>query len=225
MLGTVINTFGILIGSLLGRLLGKKLPKSMGNAVINSFGIFTIYLGVTGAMEIENTIVVILSLVFGTIIGEFIDIQGRVENFAYKIKGKMRGGQDNLATGFITGSLLFCAGAMGVVGALQGGLSGDHSMLYTKSVIDGISAFFLSASLGLGVLFSAGAVFLYQGLIVMLAWGIGPFLSQAMITEMGAIGSLLLIGLGLNILEATNIRLMNYIPAIFLPILLLLIIG
>ena len=218
MLGTIINSVSVFIGSILGMFFGKNLPEKIGDGVLHTFGLFIIYLGVQGAMESQNTMIVILSLVFGAILGGILNIEGHVEALAFKLKEKLGREDDTIAAGFITGSLLFCAGAMGVVGALQGGLSNDHTMLFTKSILDLISSFFLASSLGIGVLFSGIAVLLYQGGFVLLAWLIGPFLTAEMIIEIGTIGSLLLIGLGLNILKATDLPLMNFIPAIFLPI-------
>lgn len=220
MLGTIVNTIAILIGSIFGIFFGKRLPQKIGDGVLHSFGLFIIYLGVQGAMESQNTMIMILSLVFGAILGESLNIESHLEKLAFQLKEKIGKEDDTLATGFITGSLLFCAGAMGVVGALQGGLSADHTMLFTKAVLDFVASFFLAASLGIGVLFSGGTVLFYQGGFVLLAWFIGPFLTPDMIVEIGAIGSLLLIGLGLNMLEATEIRVLNFIPAIFFPIFL-----
>lgn len=225
MLGTLINTGAIIVGAVLGLLMGKKLPQRLGDAVIQGFSLLVIFLGVSGAMAMQNAIVVILSIAIGTLIGESIDIQKHMEHFAERIQQRFGSEENNVATGMITATLLFCTGAMAILGALQGGLQGDHTMLMTKAVIDLISAIFLAASLGIGVLLSAAAVLVYQGSIVLLAMLVGPFLSTAVVTEMGAVGSLLLIGLGLNILGASKLRLMNYIPAIFLPILLLPLLG
>lgn len=225
MLGTLINTGAIIVGAVLGLLMGKKLPQRLGDAVIQGFSLLVIFLGVSGAMAMQNAIVVILSIAIGTLIGEAIDIQKHMEHFAERIQQRFGSEENNVATGMITATLLFCTGAMAILGALQGGLQGDHTMLMTKAVIDLISAIFLAASLGIGVLLSAAAVLVYQGSIVLLAMLVGPFLSTAVVTEMGAVGSLLLIGLGLNILGASKLRLMNYIPAIFLPILLLPLLG
>lgn len=220
MVGTLANTLGALVGSMLGLLLGKRLPERVGDAVIQAFGLLTIFLGITGAMEMQNVLVVILSLAIGTMIGEALDLQKRMEQFSTWMQEHFGGKESNFSKAFVTATLLSCAGAMGIVGALQGGLIGNHTMLYTKAIIDAISFFFLAASLGLGVVVASGSILVYQGSIVLLAMAMGPFLSDAMVTEMGAVGSLLLVGLGLNILGASKLRLMNYIPAIFLPILL-----
>ena len=158
----------------------------------------------------------------GTIIGEALSLQQRLEQLGGFIQSKCRpsAGGVSVAEGFVSASLLFCIGAMAIVGSLQSGLSLDHSTLTAKSLIDGISAIVLASSLGIGVMFSGVLCFLYEGIITVCARFIGPYLTTSVINEMTCVGSLLIIAVGINMLFKNKIRVMNSIPAVFLPILL-----
>ena len=181
-------------------------------------------IGISGALKGENTLIAILSIAIGAIIGEIIDLDRRLNNLGQLLEARFSkgDGEQTVARAFVTSSLLFCVGAMAIVGSLQSGLTGDHEMIYTKSMLDGISSIIFASSLGYGVVFSAVAVFVYQGAIVLLAQCIAPFLSDAVIAEMTCTGSLLIIALGLNMLGLTRIKVANYLPALLLPILLCL---
>lgn len=221
MFGTLINTGVVLIGALIGLLIGKGIPERITGAVIKAFGLVTLYIGISGALEGQNPYVLILSVALGTIVGEGLDIQRGIERLAEKLEAKVsKRGDSPVAKGFITATLLFCMGAMAIVGSIEGGLRGDHTLILTKSTLDFIASILLASSLGIGVAFAAGAVLVYQGSFVLLAGLIAPFLSDIVITEISAVGSILLIGLAFNMLEITKLRIMNYIPAILLPIVL-----
>ena len=181
-------------------------------------------IGISGALKGENTLIAILSIAIGAIIGEIIDLDRRLNNLGQLLEARFSkgDGEQTVARAFVTSSLLFCVGAMAIVGSLQSGLTGDHEMIYTKSMLDGISSIIFASSLGYGVVFSAVAVFVYQGAIVLLAQWIAPFLSDAVIAEMTCTGSLLIIALSLNMLGLTRIKVANYLPALLLPILLCL---
>ena len=169
----------------------------------------------------EETLVVILSMVLGAVIGYLCNLDAGVNHLGEKIEALTKNRFGNVAQGFVSASLLFCVGSMTVVGALNSGLTGDHTMLYTKSVLDLISSFVLASSLGIGVVLSAAFVLVFQGSITLLAGVIAPFLSTNVITCMSVIGSILIVGLALNILGLTKLKIMNYLPAILLPIALL----
>ena len=223
MLGTIVNAIAVIIGSLIGLLFKKGLPKRLSDAVMTGVGLCVVYLGVSGCIKGQNALITVISIAVGAIVGTLIDLDGKLNalgNLVEKKFGKSDGEPVPIAQGFVTSSLLFCVGAMAIVGALQSGLAGDHQTLYTKSLLDFISAIVFASSLGIGVMFSAAAVFVYQGLIAVLAGFLSPFLGDAAIAEMTCAGSLLLIGLGLNILGVTKIKIMNYVPAIFIPIIL-----
>lgn len=170
------------------------------------------------ALPGEKTMVIILSMVLGSIIGTLLDLDARLTRLGEWLEKKTGNRFGNVAQGFVTASLLFCVGSMAIVGSLNSGLTNDHSMLYTKSMLDFISATIFGYSLGFGVMLSAGAVLLYQGSIALLAQWISPLLTADVITTMTITGSLLIVALGLNLLGITKIKIMNYLPAVFLPI-------
>ena len=224
MLGTIVNTAAILLGTLLGLLLKKGLPERFQDVIMKGLALCVLLIGISGALKGENTLIAILSIAIGAIIGEIIDLDRRLNNLEQLLEARFSkgDGEQTVARAFVMSSLLFCVGAMAIVGSLQSGLTGDHEMIYTKSMLDGISSIIFASSLGYGVVFSAVAVFVYQGAIVLLAQWIAPFLSDAVIVEMTCTGSLLIIALGLNMLGLTRIKVANYLPALLLPILLCL---
>lgn len=171
-----------------------------------------------GSLEGERTLVIIVSMVVGVVIGELLNLDKRINSLGDKIQSLLRGRGGNVAQGFVSASLLFCVGSMAIVGSLNSGITGDHSIQITKGVIDMVAAIIFASSLGVGVLFSAVLVFVYQGVISLLASYIQPFLTADVIMCMTAVGSLVIIGLGLNLLGVTKMKIMNFVPAIFLPI-------
>lgn len=227
MLGTWVNVAAVLVGGSIGLLIKKGLSQRLGDTLMKGIGMCLIYIGISGALSGQDTLRLILSVVFGALIGEGLDLDKRVRALGSWVAGlfqKKEGrGGDSIAEGFITASLGFCVGAMTVVGSLQSGLTGNHEMLFTKSLLDFIGAIIYAASLGVGVLLSAAFVLVFQGGITLLAGFVSPFLGDVVIAEMTCVGSVLIVGLGLNLLGATKLKLMNYVPAIFLPVLLCLI--
>lgn len=234
MLGTVVNAAAVIFGSLIGLLLGRSLPQRLGDTIMKGLGLCVLYIGISGALKGSNTIVLIISVVLGAIIGEAADLDGCLKRlggfielkFTSRTAGKgvsadtgsiadQPDGRKSIAQGFVSASLLFCVGAMAIVGSLQSGLTGDHTTIYLKSALDFTAAIIFASQLGAGVILSSGFVFVYQGLIVLLAHWIAPFLSDAVIAEMTCAGSVLIIGLALNMLGLTKLRVMNYVPAIF----------
>ena len=225
--GTLVNTATVIVGSLLGMLLGNILPERLRDTVMKGLGLCTVFIGITGMFGSENPLITIISITVGAIIGELCDLDGRLTRFANWLENRFRrnanGGKATVAEGFITASLVFCVGAMTIVGSLNSGLTGDHQMLFTKATLDFVSSIIFASSLGFGVLLAAVAVFTIQGSIACLASLVAPLLQNGnTITEMVVVGSVLIVGLGLNILGITKLKVMNYVPAIFLPILLCL---
>ena len=220
MLGVVVNTLTVIIGSTIGLLAKKAIPKEWTDFIIKGIALCVIYIGVSGSLEGENTLIMILSMAIGAVIGSACDLDKGLNSLANKLEERFKkpGEKATIAEGFISASLLFCVGAMTIVGSLEAGLLGDNQMLYTKATLDGISSIIFAASLGVGVLFSAAFVLVFQGAIVLLAQFIEPFLEAAVIAEMTAVGSLLIIAMALNMLEVTKLKVMNYTPAIFMPI-------
>ena len=183
----------------------------------------TVYIGISGALKGENTIVLIISMVLGAICGTLLDLDGCLTRLGEFVERKFskNGSKGSIAQGFITASLLFCVGAMTIVGSLTAGLTGDNEMLFTKSVLDLISASMLSVSLGIGVMFSAAFVLVFQGAIALMAGFLEPILTTAAINEIICAGSLMILALGMNMLGVTKIKVANYLPALlFAPLVL-----
>ncbi len=239
--GTIVNALAILAGSLAGMLLtwlaghfstllpagSTKLGERLQTIIMEGVALCVLFLGISGSLKGQNSLITILSMVIGAIAGELLDLDRRMRRLGDWVQKKterlaLGSGGASVSEGFVTASLLFCVGAMAIVGALQDGLTGDHSTLFAKSLLDGISSIVFGASLGIGVTFSAAAVLLYQGLIALLASVLAPFLGDAVIAEMTCVGSLLIVALAFNMLNLTKIKVMNLVPAIFLPILLCL---
>ena len=223
MLSVIINTSAVLLGGTLGLFIGRHFPRRIADTVMNGLALCVMYIGISGALSGQQTLIAIISMALGGALGELADLDGKLNALGQRLQQKFgTGGGSSLAEGFVSASMLFCVGAMAIVGSLQSGLTGDHSTIIAKSVIDGISAILLASSLGAGVLFSAAAIGLYQGTLVLMASTLQPLLTDATIAEMTCVGSLLIVGLSLNMLGITKIKVANYIPAIFLPMLLML---
>lgn len=221
MLGTIVNAAAVIIGGTIGLLLKKGIPERMRSTIMKGLGLCTMYLGITGCIEGGETMVIILSIAVGAFIGEGIDLDAKLSSFCNWIETKFKkdGETISIAEGMISATLLFCVGAMSIVGSLESGLTGNHDMIYTKSLMDAIASIIFASSFGIGVLFSSILLFLYQGSIVMLSSFAAPYLSDNVVTQMSCVGGLLLIGLSINMLEIGKVKVMNYVPAIFLPIL------
>lgn len=222
--GVLVNTLTVIIGSTVGLILKKQIPEKLTNAVMTAIGLCTIAIGVTGVIKGENQLVMIISLVFGTIVGTLIDIDGKLSRLGDKFQKKRENGEkihsDNatFSQGFVTASLLFCVGAMTIVGSMNAGISGDNQMLYTKSVLDLISSSMLAASLGFGVFCASGFVLVFQGALVALAMALGSFLNDFAVNELICAGSVMITALGLNLIGVTKIKVANLLPGlIFVP--------
>lgn len=236
--GTIINALAILAGSAVGlgihalagrfsAVLGAKgirLGERLQTIMMQGISLCVLYIGVTGSLKGQNTLVAILSMVIGAILGELLDLDSRMGKLGQWVQDKLshilKSGGGSVAEGFVTAALLFCVGAMAIVGALENGLTGNFDTLKAKAVLDGVSAIVFASSLGIGVALSAGAVLIYQGVIALAAGALSPLLGEAVIAEMTCVGSLLIVALSFNMLGITKIKVMNLVPAIFLPILL-----
>lgn len=222
-MGTLVNTANIIVGSLLGLVIHKGLAPRFNDMIMKGIALCILVIGIEGSLNSQNMIIVIISIVIGGIIGEALQLDKLLIHLANHLQGIVakNNPESTFAQGFMSATMLFCIGAMAIVGSLQSGLANDNQMLYTKSILDGITALILASSHGIGVAFSALAVLVYQGTLTLSASFLAPFLSQVTITEMSTVGSVLLIGLGFNLLEMTQLKVTNYIPAIFLPIILI----
>ncbi len=218
--GALVNTGTVILGSLIGLLLRKGISKKIADSVMLAMSLCVAWIGITGAIKGTNTIVIILSTLLGALLGEAIDIDRHVNNLGKKIEEKVGEGHGSVSQGFVSATLLFCVGSMTILGALESGLTGNHTTQLAKALLDFVSSMIYASSFGIGVIFAAGSVLVIQGSITLLAGWIEPLLSAAVITEMTAVGSIFIVGLALNMMGVTKFKLMNYIPAIFLPILL-----
>ncbi len=222
MIGVLVNTLTVLTGSTLGLLLKNRVPEKITKAAMIAIGLCTLYIGVAGALEGSKTIVLIISMVFGTAVGTLLNIEGRLNRFGDRIGSKLKQdtGKTSVAEGFVTGSLLFCIGAMTIVGSLNSGLTGDNELIFTKSVMDLISSFILAGTLGIGVLFAAAFVLVFQGALVLGAGLLqGVLTDMAMVAEITCAGSVMIIGLGLNLIGVTKLKIADMLPALlFVPL-------
>jgi uncharacterized protein len=219
MLGTFVNTMAIIGGSLVGLIFSRFIPTRITNTLIHAVALAVILIGLKMAWKTEAFIIVICSLSFGTIIGELSRIEDRVNNLGNWIEERFGKIGSSISKGFVATSLLYCVGSMAIVGALESGLTGNHDTLFAKSVLDGLGSIIFAASMGIGVLFSAASVFVYQGLITVSASFIKQFLTPEVITQMSAVGGLLIVAMGFNMLEMVKIKVGNCLPAIFIPLL------
>ena len=221
MVGVIINVAAVLAGGTLGLLLGGRVPQRLRETIMQGLALCILLIGAQGALETANVLAVIVCMVAGGLLGEALDIEKRLESLGALAERKFaHGGQNGrFAQGFITASLLFCVGAMAVVGSLNAGLTGDNSTLIAKAALDLVTAVFFAAALGPGVLLAAAAVLVYQGAIALMAGWLAPVLTDAIVTEMSAVGGLLIMGLSFNMLGMAKIRVGNLLPDIFLPIL------
>ena len=228
-IGTAVNAALIILGSFLGLFLKKAIPERLKKSLIQALSLSTVAIGIigvitascsaaeNGALNSRYTIVMVLSMAVGTILGELVNIEKRLDGFGARLNEKFSSPGVNVAEGFVTASLVFCVGSMAIVGSLQDGISHDPSVLITKGLIDGVMSVIFSSTLGLGVALSAGAVFVYQGVLTLCAVWISPLLTQTVISQMSFIGGLLIMGIGLNLLYSPKMRLANMLPAVFLP--------
>ncbi len=232
-LGTLANMAAILFGSAVGLLLKGGLKQRFQTTIMNALGLAVMFVGISGALqglyvvkgeglETVNVMLMIVSLAIGGFLGELIDIEARLDHMGEWIKTtlKVRGEKgQNFVEGFVSSSLLFCIGAMAIIGSLQDGLAQDASMLYAKAIIDGVVAIFFASTLGIGVFFSILPLGIYQGGITLSAKYIEPYLSEQMIANLSFLGSILIFGIGINMIFGKKIKCGNLLPAVLIPIL------
>lgn len=219
MLGTLVNIVGIVVGSSVGMLIGNRIPERFTNIVFQAIGLAVMGIGISMTLESKNMIITTLSIIIGGIIGEWLKLEQGLEQLSEKLKKRIRISSEHFTTAFVTATILYGSGSMAILGAIQDGMGQNPEILYTKSMMDGITAVAFAASLGIGVVFSALPILIYQGSITLFADYIHQFLSPQMISEMTAVGGLMLIGLSLNLLRLKKIPVMNFIPALLFAIL------
>lgn len=224
MIGTLVNVVAVVVGSLLGLLLRKGFPEKMKQTVTTGMGLCVILIGMQGALTTQNVLLVILSVVLGSILGSALKIEERLDKLGLSLQKKFaaKDGNDNFAKGFVNATLIYCVGAMAIVGSIDSGLRGNHDTLFAKSLLDGVMSIALASTMGIGVMLSAVAVLIYQGGIALLAQLVEPLLTNAMITEMSAVGGVLIMAIGFNLFRKEHLPVGDMLPSIFLPLVLTL---
>lgn len=225
MIGTIVNVLAIIIGTLIGLVIKGGIPKRVSDTVMQGLALCTIYIGISGALKGNNMLLIIISIAIGAVIGELLDVDKQIFKLGNRLEACFKATNSKIAEGFVTSSLLFCVGAMAIVGSLENGLTGNCNTLFVKSMLDGISSIIFASTFGIGVIFSSVVVLVYQGTITLTAAFLKPILVISLVNNMTAVGSLLIFGLGLNMLKLTKIKVANLLPAIFIPILYQLIIN
>ena len=226
MLGPIVNAVVIVICGLAGCFFVKGIPSRFEDIIKKAIALSIVYVGIKGALDNQRVLLLILSLVAGAAIGELIDIDKFMNNLGLWAERKlgMNSTQENgkqgstFSKGFVAASILYCSGSMAIVGSIQSGLLGNHEVLFTKSILDGAFSIVFAASMGIGVVFSAIPVLLYQSGIALAAMAVKEFLTDDIIREMSAVGSLIIAAIGFNFLGVKEIKVANFIPAIFIPL-------
>ncbi len=218
MLGTIVNTLAIIAGASVGLLFRNGIPEKYNRTVMQAIGLSVVLIGMKGALGCNDLLIIIISLAVGSLLGEMVGIEDYLERLGQFLETKFAKGSSTFSAGFVTASLMYCVGSMAIVGALESGLTGNHSTLYAKATLDGIVGIVLSSSLGIGVMFAAVPVFIYQGAITLLAGLLKPLLVPAVISQMSATGGLLIVALGFNMIRDKKIKVGNMLPAIFIPL-------
>lgn len=236
-LGTVVNVVAIIIGGSIGVILKKGLPERFKSTIMQVLGLATIMVGISGVLQgvfkitpegkLDRIYItgMILCLVIGCILGEFLKIEDNLDKLGAWFQNRFASGESNFSKGFVTASLVYCVGAMAIIGSMEDGLYGKIDTLFAKSMLDGISAIIFSATLGVGVMFSAVSVLLYQGSITLLANLLKPLLSDMVVSQMSIVGSVLILAISFNLLEFRKFKVGNMLPAIFMPLLYSLLIS
>lgn len=223
MIAVLVNTATVLLGSAIGLLFRNRIKERFTQAVLSALALVTILIGLDSALDTADILCVILCMAVGTLIGEWLKIDDRIEGAGEFLKSRLLRGENTenrFTEGFVTACIVFCVGSMTIVGSLESGIHGNHSIIYAKSALDFVSSMMFAAVMGWGVPFAALFVLLFQGSLTLLAGALSPFLSTAVVTEMSAIGGTILVGMGINMLSVSpqRIRVANMLPAIFLPL-------
>lgn len=216
MIGTVVNTTAVVIGSCIGLGFKKSIPESYKNIFFQTIGLITLAMGFTMVASMKHLIVVIFSIVIGTFLGACCKIEERIERLGEVLKNRFKIHGERFSEGLITAFLMFCVGSMTILGAIEEGLGKSSDLLITKSILDGFSSIILSSVFGIGVLLSALPLFLFQAAITLLAMQVAPFFTLEMIESLTSVGGIMMIGLGLNILEIKKIPVSNMLPALLI---------
>ena len=223
--GTLVNVLLVVIGGAIGYFLKERLPARLTERFMQAMGLFVLVLGLTYVFASQDLIIVLISALVGALLGEWMDIDRRLTTIGDYLENKLKKDtsvKSTFSQGFVSASLLFCVGAMAIIGSMQSGMDNNHTTLITKSFLDLVAAAVLASTLGIGVIFSAVSVFIYQGSLTLISYYLGAFIPSAVMVEMNAVGGLLLIGLAFRMLDIKAIKIANLLPAIFIPIVLMI---
>lgn len=223
MLGTIVNAAAIILGSTIGIITKGKISEKYQHTVSLATSLAVLFVGLSGAigkliLPEAHPILFVASLVIGGLAGTMADIDGKVQKLGDLLESKFGSGEKSVSKSFVTASLLFCVGSMAILGSIESGIQGVHTTLYTKSILDGIYSIIFASTLGIGVLFSAGAVFIYQGSITLMAGFIQPYITADMLRELSIVGGILITGLGIDMLGIKRIKVGNFLPAMLVPV-------
>lgn len=224
MYGTLVNTAAVIVGSIIGLVFHARLPKKITAIVFQAIGLFTLFIGFSMALKTGNLLILVFSVVIGSIIGELLDLDSAVNRLGEWLKNRVKSTSGRFSEGLVTAFLMFCMGSMAILGSIEEGLGGEPNLLYAKSVLDGFSSIALSASLGVGVMFSAIPLLIYQGGLTLFAGSAETIFNEIVISELTAVGGLLLIGLGISILEIKKIKVLNMVPSLLVAVILTLLV-
>ncbi|HOC77750.1 MAG TPA: DUF554 domain-containing protein [Methanofastidiosum sp.] len=220
MLGTIVNVIAIIFGSMVGLLIKSRIPERVNIIIFQVIGLFVITLGITMAIKTTNYLILVFSLLIGSVLGELLDLEKYLEKLSLNLKNKLKSSNDKFSEGFITATLIFSIGPMAILGSIEEGIGNYPSLLFAKSILDGVASIALSSALGIGVIFSSIPLLLYQGGITIFASYVSKYLSDALIIELTAVGGVLLLGLGMNLAEIKKIRVASMLPSLIIVVIL-----
>lgn len=223
MLGTIVNVIAIIAGALLGLVIKERFNVKLQEITTQATGLAVLFVGISGAiakmiLEPCNSVLFVISLVIGGIVGTILDIEGKMKKIGDFIESKCKGGEGSVSKSFVAASILYCTGTMAILGSIESGINHNYAILFTKSVLDGIYAIIFASTLGVGVMFAAVSVFLYQGAITVLAGFVEPYMTGDIMRELSLVGGILITGLGIDMLGMRKINVANLLPAVIVPV-------
>lgn len=212
--GTIFNSIAVFFGSVAGLLIGKFIPERLQKTIFNCMGLFTLYVGINMTLNTKHSIAVLISLILGAITGDLLGIEAKLNSLGDTIKAKLHTSNSKFTEGFVSSTLLFCVGSMAIIGAFNDGLRHDPEILMTKGIMDGIISIIFAGSMGVGVLFSIIPMFIYQGSLTLIAIWAEPFITADMYANISGLGGLMIMGIGLNMMRITQIKLGDMLPGL-----------
>lgn len=218
--GPLVNAILVIVGSTIGIVIGSRLPERVREIVFQSLGLCTLVIGMSMALETSSPIILILSLLLGGILGELINLEGWFTSLGDLLKSKIKSANPKFTQGIVNSSVIFCVGALAIIGSFEEALNNDLTIVYSKSILDFFCSIALASAYGIGVIFSSIIIFIYQGLLVLFASSLEPIFTDKVMTELTATGGAIVLGIGFNLLNITNLRLSNFIPALLFAVLL-----